>query len=243
MTEESSIGVDFQSFGRGVLVGLLVDVHVVWVFFFPQLGRGRTEVFQLPPKPIQRSQNVGFVLSLSLPIFVPPSPCRKQTAFGVFRELFFQIGLVGFRFLVGATGVGIVRVPARVAACAFREFANVGFELLDLGLFFRPVCMEALTKMICGEQSEEGCTVSKPVLSHVSRGSLLYLQHLYVLTWIPQPEESQFNSCPTCKRLVLPLRGPSRPYLSPLKVSMRYSSRSLVSSQSQWNLRDHRPLC
>ena len=92
VTEESSIGVDFQSFGRGVLVGLIVDVHVIRIFVFPQPRRGgMLEAFQLPPKPIQSCQNVSFVLPLLLPVFIPPSPCREQTAFGVFCELFFQI--------------------------------------------------------------------------------------------------------------------------------------------------------
>ena len=147
------------------------------------------ETLQFPPKPIQRRQNVGFVLSLFLPVFVPPSPCGEQTAFGVFGELFFQIGLVGFRFLVDATGVGIIRIPTRVTTRAFREFANVGFELLDLGLFFRPVCMEASTPCSAESRVEEGRTILKLVLSRASRGSLLYRQHLCVLTWIPRPKE------------------------------------------------------
>jgi len=36
VTEEPSIGVDFQSFGSGVFARPLVDVHVVWVFVFPR---------------------------------------------------------------------------------------------------------------------------------------------------------------------------------------------------------------
>jgi len=116
------------------------------------------EPFQLAPEPIQRRQNVSFVLSLLLPVFVPPSPSREQTAFGVFRELLFQIGFARFRFLVGATGVGIIRIPIRIAACAFREFADVGFEPLDLGLFFRPAYMGALTmafgKAECGSGAQ-----------------------------------------------------------------------------------------
>jgi len=52
------------------------------------------------------------------------------------------------------TGVGIIRILTGVAARAFREFADVGFELLDFGLFFRPVCVNALDIILSEKQSE-----------------------------------------------------------------------------------------
>jgi hypothetical protein len=112
VTEETSIRVDFKSLilACGDIAWLLVDIHLVRISVFPQSrrGGGRLEVFQLAPEPVQRCQNIGFVPPLFLPVFVPPSGTREQTALGVFRELFFQVGLGGFRFLFGVTRVGII---------------------------------------------------------------------------------------------------------------------------------------
>ena len=231
VAEEPSISVDFQSPGRGVFTGLLDDVHLVWAFAFPQSRRGwRMEVFQLPPKPIQRRQNVTFVSPLFLPLFVPPSPHSEQTTVGVFRELLFQIGLVGFCFLFGVTGVGIIRIPTR----AFREFANIGFELLNLDLFFRPVYTNVLA-MVFGKSQSGGTTDSFEACSFACFSRIPFISSTSLIVGLDglsaYRAEIQLR-VPQCKGPVLPLRELRCLDLSPLEVLMRCSSRSLVLSLS-----------
>lgn len=76
-------------------------------------------------------------------------------------------------------------------------------------MFFRPIRTNMSATVLGAKRTEGRPTISKLALSRVSRGSLLCLRLLCVLTWILRPGDQYFSCVPRIRWVVATFEGAS----------------------------------